>query len=82
MQEEFQLLDDSDTLEDDTIHDSVNHEHFTSPILTHEAYVAINGKTTIGQYGVLGKILSIGSVTEAFRQRFHVETLIQLEKRY
>jgi hypothetical protein len=83
LQEEFTLLDDPDTLQDDAQNPGgPDHELYTSPILTREAYLAIDGKQTIGQYGVLGKILGIGSVGEAFCQRFHVDILIQLEERY
>ena len=73
-------MDDSESSQDDD-GVQVNHEHFTSPILTQQAYVAVDGKRTIGQYGVLGKILSIGSVSAARSQIFHIETLIQLEGR-
>ncbi|KAF8695676.1 hypothetical protein AX14_001765 [Amanita brunnescens Koide BX004] len=61
--EEFTLLDDSDTSQDNNVQDpgGPDHELYTSPILTREAYIVIHGKKTIGQYGVLGKILGIGS---------------------
>ncbi|KAF8699810.1 hypothetical protein AX14_000836 [Amanita brunnescens Koide BX004] len=57
---EFTLFDtDSDTSQDDGTPN--DHELLTCPILTREAYVAIDGKKTICQYGVLGKIIGIGS---------------------
>ena len=62
--QEFTLFDaDSDMSQGDGVPN--DHELLTCPILTREAYVAIDGKKTIGQYGVLGKIIGIGSVCEA-----------------
>ncbi|KAF8331261.1 hypothetical protein F5887DRAFT_998620 [Amanita rubescens] len=38
-----------------------DHELLTAPILTRDAYVAVGGERNIGQYGLMGKILGVGS---------------------
>ena len=76
MQEEFTLLgdpqDDSDQISDQ--------ELFTSPVLTRGAYVAIDGKRTVGQYGVLGKILGIGPVKGLSAKDYMLRHLTSLKE--
>ena len=73
--QEFTLLDDAEWDDRDQGND---HELFTAPILTRDAYVAVGGEERIGQYGVMGKILVVGSVPHC--ECLHAETFIQVKK--
>ncbi len=76
--QEFTLLDDASEENKDQ---SDNHELFTAPIMTRDAYVAVGGKKNIGQYGVMGKILYVGSVlSNAHCGCLHAETFVQIKR--
>jgi hypothetical protein len=76
--QEFTLLDDAEWDDKDQGND---HELFTAPILTRDAYVAVGGEESIGQYGVMGKILGVGSVlSDAHCECLHAETFIQVKR--
>ena len=70
-----------DDAEEDNKDQADDHELLTAPILTRDAYVAVGGERNIGQYGLMGKILGVGSVlSDARSERLHAETFIQIKR--